>query len=388
LAPSGLNAFSKEGQIPTVYQYNLGLQTKLPFDLLFDVAFVGSQSRHLLQRVNLNAIPYGATYRRENQDPSRFAGGVVPVVEPGLPAPYVNAGLSFSGSNALPQDFLRPYPGFGNINIHQMGGNSNYNSLQIGLQRRFAKGFFAQVAYTWSRAMGVTNGVDTDFVRIDSFNKAANYGPLSFNRKHNLAINSIYEFPSLSRHFNGNKFLEIIGDHWQLSGIYTFQTGTPYGVGFSIPGGIGNAQLTGSNTEGARVRVQGAGGVGNTGDPYHQLNAAAFTPPLPGSLGLESGRNYLTGPGINNVDLSLQKSFSFTERSRLELRVDAFNAFNHTQFSGVNSTLNVTSLTNFTPTNLPFDANGNFIFANRNGFGTINGARDPRILQLVARVVF
>ena len=84
----------------------------------------------------------------------------------------------------------------------------------------------------------------------------------------------------------------------------------------------------------------------------------------------------------------MQKSFSFTERSRLELRVDAFNAFNHTQFSGVNSTLNVTSLTNFTPTNLPFDANGNFIFANRNGFGTINGARDPRILQLVARVVF
>ena len=78
---------------------------------------------------------------------------------------------------------------------------------------------------------------------------------------------------------------------------------------------------------------------------------------------MESGRNYLTGPGINNIDLSLQKSFPFGESRRLELRVDAFNALNHTQFSGVNSNLNFTSLTNLTPNNLPFDANGNFINA-------------------------
>jgi len=236
--------------------------------------------------------------------------------------------------------------------------------------------------------MGVTNGGDGDFVRIDTFNKAANYGPLNFNRKHSLAINAIYELPSLSRYAHNNKVVGFFGDHWQLSGVYVFQSGTPYGVGFSIPGGIGNAQLTGSNTEGARARVTGAAGLGNSGDPYRQLNTAVFTPPLPGSLGLESGRNYLIGPGINNIDMSLQKSFTFKERGRLELRVDAFNAFNHTQFSGVNATLNVTSLTNFTPTNLPFDANGNFIFANRNGFGTINGARDPRILQMVARLSF
>ncbi len=388
LAPSGLNAFSVEGQIPTVYQFNLGIQAKLPYDLRLDAAYVGSQSRHLLQRLNLNAVPYGATYLRQNQDPSRFAGGVVPAVEPGLAAPYVAAGLSFSGSNALPQDFLRPFPGFGNINIHMMGSNANYNSMQVGLQRRFVRRFFSQISYTWSRAMGVTAGNDTDFVRIDAFNKAANYGPLGFSRKHNLAVNAIYELPNLSRYANNNKVVGFFGDHWQISGIYTFQSGTPYGVGFSIPGGIGNAQLTGSNTEGARVRVQGNAGLGTTSDPYRQLTSSAFTPPVPGSLGLESGRNYLIGPGINNFDVSLEKEFRFTEKSKLELRVDAFNAFNHTQFSGVNSTLNVTSLTNYTPTNLPFDANGNFIFANRNGFGTINGARDPRILQLVARLSF
>ncbi len=386
LAPSGLNAFSIAGQIPTVYQFNLGVQAKMPFGFRLDISYVGSQSRHLLQRVNLNAVPYGAAYRRENQDPSRFAGGVVPAVEPNLPAPYANAGLSFSGSNALTADFLRPYQGFGNINIHHMSGNANYNSMQASLQRRFTKTFFAQLNYTWSRALGVTNN-DGDFVRIDSFNKVANYGLLASHRKHNLAVSAIYEFPTLSRWAGGNKVVGFFGDHWQLSGVYAFQSGAPYQVGFSIPN-IGNTQLTGSNTEGARPRIIGNPGSGSSSDPFRQINVAAFTAPLPGSLGLEAGRNYLIGPGVNNVDLSLQKSFHFGEKRRLELRVDAFNALNHTQFSGVNATLNVTSLTNFTPTNLPFDANGNFIPANKNGFGTINGVRDPRILQMVAKFIF
>jgi hypothetical protein len=258
--------------------------------------------------------------------------------------------------------------------------------MQLSLERRFAQSLFLQVAYTWSRAMG-TNNLDTDFVSIDDFNKERNYGPLALNRKHNLVINSIYELPKLSRYAGGNKAVVFFGDHWQLSGIYQLQSGTPFTPTFSIPG-IGNTQLTGSSTEGARLRVIGSAGSGSSSDPYRQFNTAAFTPPVPGSVGRESGRNLLIGPGINNFDLSLQKAFSLGETRRLELRVDAFNALNHTQFSGVNATLNVRSLTDFTPTNLPYDASGNFIFANRNGFGTINGVRDPRILQMVARFVF
>jgi hypothetical protein len=91
---------------------------------------------------------------------------------------------------------------------------------------------------------------------------------------------------------------------------------------------------------------------------------------------------------VNNLDVSVQKSFRLRGTARLELRADAFNALNHTQFSGVNATANYTSLTATTPSNLPYDAAGNFIFANRNGFGTVSGARDPRIIQLAARVRF
>ena len=156
------------------------------------------------------------------------------------------------------------------------------------------------------------------------------------------------------------------------------QSGAPYTPTCTITGVNATTNLAGSATETAnRCRITGDPGSGHSGDPYRQLNTAVFLPPLPGSLGLESGRNFLVGPGINNIDLSLQKSFLFDENRRLELRVDAFNALNHTQFSGVNSNLNFTSLTNLTPTNLPFDANGNFIIGNRNGFGTVNGSTRP-----------
>ena len=389
LGPSSLNAFSQDGKIPTVYQFNLGVQAKLPHDFRLDVSYVGSLSRHLLQRVNLNAIPYGTLYRRENQDASLpIYGGTVPTTEPNLAAPYVAAGLSFSGSSALPVDFLRPYQGFGNINIHQMGGNANYNSMQVSVQRRFARQLFVQANYTWSKALGVANA-DGDFIRIDGNTHAANYGPLSSDRRHNLAANFIYELPRASRWAGGNRVVKFFGDNWQFSGIYVWLNGAPYTPTCSITSTSQSTNLAGSATESAsRCKITGDPGIGHSGDPYRQFNTSVFSVQSPGSLGLESGRNYVVGPGINNIDLSLQKSFPFGEKRHLELRVDAFNALNHTQFSGVNSNLNFAGITNLTPTNLPFDASGNFVFANRNGFGTGSGVRDPRILQMLARFVF
>ena len=167
------NGFAAEGQIPTVYQFNLGLQTKLPYGFRLDVSYVGSQSRHLLQRLNINAIPYGALYLRQNQDPTRFAGGVVPATEPGLPAAYAAAGLSFTGNLALPTELLRPYRGYGRIDIHQTGGNSNYNSMQVALERRFVKKLFVQTSYTWSKALGLANPSPTVITSIPTMTFSA-----------------------------------------------------------------------------------------------------------------------------------------------------------------------------------------------------------------------
>ena len=167
-------------------------------------------------------------------------------------------------------------------------------------------------------------------------------------------------------------------------------SGSPYGIGYSISG-ISQQQITGSTTEGARVGFTGNPNTGSD-SPYNRLNAAVVVPPAPGSIGLESGVNYLVGPGINNWDISLQKQFSLTEHAHLQFRADAFNAFNHTQFSGINSTVNYTATiangtyTNLVPSNLYLKADGTV--NNINGFGTVNGARDPRIMQLMIRLQF
>jgi hypothetical protein len=160
-------------------------------------------------------------------------------------------------------------------------------------------------------------------------------------------------------------------------------SGAPYTPGFSIDS-TSNQNITGSFTEGARIAVNGDPGSGHSNDPYHQIDQSVFAAPQTGSVGLESGRNWLVGPGVNNLDLSIQKNVPLVGRTMLQFRADAFNVLNHTQFSSVNSTLNFNSSRQ--PTNLPIDSTGKL--ANVTGFGSVNGARDPRIVQLVMRVQF
>lgn len=365
IAPSSLLGLDQNGKFPMVMNFNLSVQSRLPHNFVLDTAYVGSQSRHLLDKLNINAINYGTTFLKQNQDPTKVA------LSP-------NALL---GSNAYDANFLRAFAGYGDISIHREGSYANYNALQVSLNRRFEHGLQFGLNYTWSKALGLTTN-DGDFVRIDGNNRQANYGPLGIDRSHTFALNSIYNLPSF---FKGNAIGHTMLDGWQMSGIFFYQTGSPYTVGFSIPG-AGNQNLTGSYTEPARIHVIGDPKSGTTSSPYNRLNPAAFAPPQPGDLGLGAPQNYLRNPGVNNIDFTLQKSFMIKERYEFQLRADAFNVLNHTQFSGYNATINYTSITNSTVTNLPFKADGTV--NNINGFGTVNGARDPRIMQLVARFRF
>lgn len=368
-APVNLNPNVFNWKLPTVYQWNLGVQMRLPANFTLDVAYVGSESRNLLQFRNLNAIDYGVAYTAAAQDPTRgqnCSGCSTPSTTP--------------GGNALPQDFLRPYQGYGNIRLWEFGAYSNYKALQTSITRRFQRGLMFNVHYTRSEAKGTLGG-DWDYARIDGKDKEANYGPLSFNRPHVFVASFVYQSPDVT-----TSLLRYLVNDWQLSGNYRWMTGTPYNAGFSIPG-YGNVNLTGSYTEGARIALTGDKiSKGSSSDPYNQFNVNAFTAPSVGSIGLESPRYTMTNPAINNLDLSLAKSFGFGGHRKFEIRLDAFNALNHTQFSGVNSTLNFASLTDRTITNLPYDAAGNLV--RTNGVGTISGVRPPRQLQLMTRFSF
>jgi len=146
--------------------------------------------------------------------------------------------------------------------------------------------------------------------------------------------------------------------------------------------------------------VKGCDPYTHSSDPFLQLNAACFFAPSPGSIGLESGINFLYGPPVVNFDMALQKEFAVKERVRFQFRVDAFNVFNHSEFSGYNGTLNfnsypttngiVNGLPTITATALGHNPNGSY---NLGGFGAPTqvgpGALGyARILQTVIRIQF
>jgi len=359
LSPPTFYAADPEGKLPTVYNFTLGVQTKLPYGLLLDTAYVGALSRHLQDNRNLNYVPFGAAFQPQNQDPTLTS--------------------SLPGGAALSANFLRNLRGISDINLYEAAATGNYNSLQVTVDRRVGK-LFIGTAYTWSKDLTTASG-DTNFVRPDQYTRAAYYGPSGNDRRHNFALNYVYDLPMMSA---ANKVVKTILGGWQLSGVVRFMTGTPFGIGYGITG-AGSVNITGSTTEGARPYILGNPNTGSD-NPYNRINPAMVAPPVVGSVGLESGVNYLTGPGINNWDTSLQKSFAIKERVHMQFRVDTFNTFNHTQFSGVNSTITYASFTNLTPTNLYLKPDGTV--NNINGFGTVNGERDPRIMQLVVRLQF
>ena len=349
---------------PKVYAWNLGVQHKLSHAVIFDLAYVGSSSQDLLRREAISAVPYGAAFLPENQDPTR----------PPSPVP---------GAVALPADLLRPYPGYGNIGLRDYSAYSNYHALQTSLNRRFDNGLMFSAFYVWSKALGITND-DFSFGRpnaSDAEIRRADYSYLSYDRPHNFVLSFIYQTPRIA-----SGFLGVLANDWQLSGIYRWTSGRPYATSFSIPG-IGPTNLTGSDAfQNARVVLTCDPGKGWSNDPYKQIDTSCFAPPQTGSDGTESARFFLHGPPIENLDLSVSKAFVLGKGMRLEVRLDAFNALNHTQFAGVNSSVSFASLSDSTITNLPHDANGTLV--RDNGFGSINGVAPPRTLQLVTRLTF
>jgi hypothetical protein len=373
LSPPTLYAADPTAKIPTTYNYQFDIQTRLPWKMMLDTAYVGMLGRHLQDNRNLNYVPYGSTFAPQNQDPT-----------------LTTTSSTLLGSNALKDIFFRPFPGYNNINLYESNSTSNYNALQWNLSKRFGSGLSFGAAYTWSKVL-TTASSDTTFVRADQYTRQADYGPASFDRRQVLAVNYIYSIPSLA---GGNRLTHAATNGWQISGVVNALTGSPFTPGFSISG-ASSANETGSTTEPARIGVvKGCNPYTGSSDPYNRLNAACFFAPSPGSLGLESGQNWLYTPGLINFDMSLQKQFSLKERVKFQFRIDAFNVFNHANFTGLSTTLNFNGYPNPTIAKnaTPYNAAGQLV--NLTGFGAVNAVPGvgslggPRILQTVIRIQF
>ena len=236
------------------------LQHKLLTDVILDVAYVGSSSTDLLRQVQINAVPFGATLAPQNQDPTR------------TPAAQL-------GSSALVNDFLRPFQGYGGIRMWDYSGYANYHALQTSVTRRFDRGFMFSGFWVWSKVLGINS---TDFSagvpnQTKEQTKALDYSLLDYDRPHNITLNAIYQTPSVT----DSKALGLLLNEWQISGVYRWTSGRPYGVGFSIPG-IGAANSPAPTAINARIVAA----------PTRERLAAirkqldtSFAPPKPGSNG-------------------------------------------------------------------------------------------------------
>jgi Carboxypeptidase regulatory-like domain/TonB-dependent Receptor Plug Domain len=380
LAPPTLYAADPTGKVPTTYNFQFSIQKRLPWEMVLDTAYVGTLGRHLQDNRNLNPVPYGANFLAQNQDPTLLA------TQP----------TALQGNNSLPANFLRPMIGYNSVTVYESAATSNYNALQFALNRRASRGLFLGVTYTLSKVL-TTASSDTSSVRVDQYTHAADYGAASFDTRQNFALNYVYSIPGVKQ----NVFLRGLTGGWQLSGVTSIRTGMPFTPGFSVSG-AGSSNQTGSNTETARIGyVLGCNPYTGSSNPFNRLNAACFTAPMPGSVGLESGLDWLYNPGLVNFDLALQRDVSLKERYHFQFRVDAFNVFNHANFTGLNTTLNfnayptsngvVTGLPTVANNATPYNAGGQLV--NVTGFGAVTSPAagapgGPRVLQLLVRFTF
>ena len=334
-------AADASGIVPSTMNFSLSVQRTLWRGTMLDVGYAGSLSRHLQWMRNMNAIPVGANFLASSQDPTT----------PGRP---------------LPANFLRGTPGYGPICIIEMASSSNYHSLQVSARRRFARHFQFGAAWTWSKTMDF-NDIDESMVTTLVPLRSWHYGLAGFDRTHVVKFNYLVDVPNLSVR---NAVLRGMLHGWQFSGIASFVSGAPTGVGFSTTTAI---DITGTADLGARISVTGPAVLPkDQRNFYRYFDTSVFQLPAVGTLG-NSGKTLLRGPGVNNWDAAIAKSFATWETLRLQLRLEAFNAFNHTQFSAVGTGAQFNPATR-QQTNA--------------AFGSFTAARAPRTVQLAVRLIF
>lgn len=334
LGPSSEQYLDPKAGLPYTLQWTFGVQRDIGKSVL-GVSYVANASHKTPYSINLNAVPYGAEFLPQNQDPTV-----------GTP---------------LPDNYFRPYPGYGSISYNNWGGNGNYNSLQVTLNRRFKHNLTYGVAYTWSKSL--------DDNRSTTYLPGSlTYGPNSLNMPNRLTADWVWSLPKASQLWS-NWLSRSVLDNWDFSGIASFISGTPLSVGLSTTNG---ENITGGG-DGAKVIVTSNPILPKSQRTFNSyFNTSVFALPAVGTIGNQWTPS-LYGPGVNNWDLALIKAVRLKDRVSTQLRVEAYNAFNHTQFSSVNTTAQ------FNP------ATGKQV---NTAFGQLNADRGPRIMQVSLRITF
>jgi Carboxypeptidase regulatory-like domain len=312
-------------KLPVSYQYSAGIQRQLSADSVLSITYVGNQARHQNDGRNIN-----------------------------LPDPSVLPGL-IGGTSVY--NTVVPYRGFGQIQMSEMAENSHYNGLQIELKSRVKRDLTLDASYTLSRAIDPAVSFGGDNTNTDNpYDRNFDYGPSYADRTHIAIVSFVYDIPAFRNSTNRAEKLGLGG--WQISGIGLMQSGLPLNI--TLSGSQGNNGIPGGTN-----RPDLSGSISYPKTFTQWFDPTVFSVPAVGSWG-NLGKGAVRGPGRDNWNISLFKNFviSETRGSGLELRIESFNSFNHTQINGIN-------------TGFPGGT-----------FGQVNSFQDPRVLQFGIKVKF
>jgi hypothetical protein len=267
----------------TLHSWNVAVQRQLPFQLTADIAYVGNRGVNLVMDVD------------------------------------ANASLVYNSGNAGRPQFA-PFNRTGTTRVRSNDNKSEYNALQMKIDRRFSNGLMLMNSYTLSRSKDLVNENTSIGTPIDF---DLSWARSNFDRTHNYVLTTIYELPwgPGKRWMNDSLIGKIVGG-WQLSGIFIAQSGTPLnitgnGTLLNTPGNTAFADLNGSN------RVLGGLGPGKL-----YFDPTVYSLPAAGVQGNMRRNSGPEGPGFWQLDTSLFKRFQLGGSRFAEFRIDAFNTTN------------------------------------------------------------
>ncbi len=380
--PFGRNDLVVRGGYGIFYSQNI---TNVPFWLRLNPPYFST-----VQVTNSVGSPPVATLQSPFPSNSGVVSGYEYYVDPGLPVGYIQqwslniekqisqdigvelgyvgtkgtkqtiGGIAVNQANLGPGPIQarRPDPNYGQLTGDVSTGMSNYNGVQVKLEKRMHNGVSVLLGYTFSKSLDNGSSVQGPAPQ-NSYNLPAEYGRSTFDIHSAFVGSYVWNLPfgGGQRWLTSPGVVNRIVSGWSLTGIVTAQTGFPFTVGLS-----GNISSSGVGTD--RPNRIGKGTVPSSQRTvFHWLDSTAFALPGPYTFG-NSGRDILSGPGLVTWDQGIMKDVPTFEGQRIQLRFEAFNSLNHPNFSNPASSWNLST------------------------FGVISTAADPRILQFAMKYVF
>ena len=333
---------------PYSQQWSFTIQHQFQRDFVLETGYTGTKGTNLLGIIDINQAYPGVAY----------AAGL-----------KTGTGTIFNSTDDIRINAVRPYRGYNAINMVQPWFNSNYHALQIQMRKRFGAAGQFNLSYTWSKNL-TDNASDRSNAPQNTYNfHDGEYGPARLDRRQVFSFNYVYELPFFRHTTQGAAQWLLKG--WQVSGNTQYGTGLPYTVTTSSvdPAGLGLLGASASSSRPDQVcdpNLNAPHLYGAAAEARVWFNTACFQEVPNGEIRPgNAGRYTVRGPGYGKWDVTLSKNFYITETVKLQLRGESFNVFNHPMPSGFGSTNRTSTL-----------------------FGRITSFRDPRIMQIAAKLEF